>query len=175
MMARVALIEKTLPNKPTNRETKEPADYHSERYRQIEELIDICRELNERPDEAKELIAVVAKLRAKLKRVKDAHANLKASRSGVDFSIIKNLNMEAWDLWLAYRQKTKRRRYSTDMKAKELATLPPDAQMKCVRFSADNEYAGLFPERFKLGGGKKSYYDELREGIDRLNQEPESC
>ena len=90
-----------------------------------------------------------------------------------DFSKIENLNMEAWDIWQAYRRKTKRKKYTTDMKARELAKLPSAAQAACVNHSIGNEYAGLFPDKFKLGGGKKSYYDELAEGIDKLNEQGE--
>ena len=59
------------------------------------------------------------------------------------------------------------------MKAKELAELPSAAQAVCVNHSIGNEYAGLFPDKFKLGGGKKSYYDELAEGIEKLNEQGE--
>ena len=46
-----------------------------------------------------------------------------------DWSSIEGLNLDAWDLWLAYRRKTKRRPYTTDMKAIELAVLTADEQL----------------------------------------------
>ena len=64
-----------------------------------------------------------------------------------DWSSIEGLNLDAWDLWLAYRRKTKRRPYTTDMKAIELAVLTADEQLECVNHSISNEYSGLFPDK----------------------------
>ncbi len=62
-------------------------------------------------------------------------------------SEVVGLNLDAWDAWITYRCKTKKKAYTTNMKATELARLPHDDQLKCVEYSIGNEYAGLFPDR----------------------------
>ena len=62
---------------------------------------------------------------------------------------IPNLNIQAWEKWLEYRKRRKLRTYTTNMMAEGLAELPPDKQEECIVHSIKNEYAGLFPEKFK--------------------------
>jgi len=85
-----------------------------------------------------------------------------------DYQSVENLNHEAWEMWQAFRRKLKIRRYTTLMKARELAVLPESIQVECVNFSVSNSYYGLFPERFKVGsnGRKPTYAEQLKADID---------
>lgn len=77
------------------------------------------------------------------------------------------LNSEAWNQWIEYRKKAKLKSYKTDKVAKHLATFPPHVQQAAVNYSCvQNEYSGLFPERFLNGaknGTAKKYdpYEQL--------------
>ncbi len=61
---------------------------------------------------------------------------------------ITNLNQGAWDEWVAYRKVAKLKPYKTNAKAKALAKHSHEIQQMAVNHSIENEYAGLFPERF---------------------------
>ena len=59
---------------------------------------------------------------------------------------VENLNIKAWDKWIAHRKLVKLKPYKTSLKMEELATLGThDEQMQIVMISMKNEYAGLFP------------------------------
>ena len=78
--ARVNLIEQTLPDKPVNPDTGAPIDYHSERYRQIEDLIAMFRALSKKvPPRNHKDICEITKLRRQITRITDRHARLKES------------------------------------------------------------------------------------------------
>lgn len=77
-----------------------------------------------------------------------------------------NLNHEAWQRWVAFRRKAGFRPYKTDETAKKLAEHPPDVQAAAVQHSIENQYQGLFPEKFtggkNAGTSKKfSVWDQL--------------
>ncbi|MFT5450848.1 MAG: hypothetical protein ACI9N9_000328 [Enterobacterales bacterium] len=59
---------------------------------------------------------------------------------------VENLNIKAWDKWIAHRKLVKLKPYKTSLKMEELATLGThNEQMQIVMISMKNEYAGLFP------------------------------
>ena len=62
---------------------------------------------------------------------------------------VDGLNLEAWEMWIDYRRKAHIRKYTTDLKAKELAKLSHDDQLSCVEYSISNQYTGLFPDRIQ--------------------------
>jgi hypothetical protein len=66
------------------------------------------------------------------------------------------LNLDAWSEVVAHRKLLGLKKYKSDRMAKKLATLPHDLQMKCVQYSLDNEYAGIFPDRFKNENDKRN-------------------
>jgi len=68
-----------------------------------------------------------------------------------------NLNIDAWDLWIAHRKKVKLKAYKTDLKMKELATMGNhDEQLQIVMISMKNEYAGLFPLKINNSSSTKT-------------------
>jgi len=70
---------------------------------------------------------------------------------------VENLNVEAWDKWLAYRKLAKLKAYKTN------ATLGNyEEQMQIVMISINNEYAGLFP----LKNNSQSNVDILQKSSD---------
>lgn len=57
-----------------------------------------------------------------------------------------NLNIEAWDKWIAFRKLAKFRKYKGDATMKKLAKMGSFSdQLKIVQNSIDSEYQGLFP------------------------------
>lgn len=84
-----------------------------------------------------------------------------------DFESIDNLNMKAWEKWLAYRQSTNKAKYKTTGRAKALAKLPHEMQMLCVESSIDQMYVGIFPESFNGKASKKlTYAEQLKADMD---------
>lgn len=89
------------------------------------------------------------------------------------------LNLEAWDRWLEFRRKAGFKPYKTDEKAKSLAQHPPDVQAWAVQHSIENQYQGLFPEKFPGGtngknrrsgnhGGHQTTAQRMQENFARL-------
>ena len=64
------------------------------------------------------------------------------------------LNLEAWERWLEFRRKSGFKAYKTDDMAVKLSRYPPDVQVAAVQHSIENQYQGLFPEKFT--GGKNA-------------------
>lgn len=58
------------------------------------------------------------------------------------------LNLEAWDRWIAFRAKAKFKPYKTPETAVMLSRYPPEVQAAAVQHSIENQYQGLFPEKF---------------------------
>ena len=58
------------------------------------------------------------------------------------------LNLDAWFAWLAYRKKRKLANYTTDNVIKKLIVLDFEKQAECIQSSIDQNYNGLFPEKF---------------------------
>lgn len=83
-----------------------------------------------------------------------------------DAALPPGLNVEAWNQWIEYRKKAKLKKYKTDKVAKHLATFPPAVQQLAVNYSCvQNEYSGLFPERFMTGGknGAQAKHDPWKQ------------
>jgi hypothetical protein len=59
-----------------------------------------------------------------------------------------NLNVEAWGEWITYRKKRKLAEYATERVMKKLSALSYDSQAACVQSSIDQNYNGLFPDKF---------------------------
>ena len=76
-----------------------------------------------------------------------------------DWSKIENLNMEAWELYLAYRHEVlDKPKYKIDTRARLLAEYPHDVQMEAVVMTCETagDWTGLFPQRiFNLQTGKR--------------------
>lgn len=58
------------------------------------------------------------------------------------------LDIENWKKWIAFRRAAKYKKYKTDSAMNNLASYTKDVQQKAVKHSMDNEYQGLFPEKF---------------------------
>jgi hypothetical protein len=78
------------------------------------------------------------------------------------------LNLEAWGRWLEFRRKAGFKPYKTDETAKSLAQHPPDAQAAAVQHSIENQYQGLFPEKFT--GGPNGKTKQPREHLTPLQR-----
>ena len=75
---RVNLIEMTLPLKRIDPETGEPADYQSEHYLHIEELIAMYRALSRKvPPRNHKDVCEIINLRRQVSRITDKHERLK--------------------------------------------------------------------------------------------------
>ncbi len=61
---------------------------------------------------------------------------------------ITNLKESAWAEWITFRKLAKLKPYKTNAKAKALAKYSHEIQQQAVDHSIENEYAGLFPEKF---------------------------
>ena len=61
-----------------------------------------------------------------------------------------NLNTEAWIKWLDHRRRNRKPAYKTNKMAEDLAILSHSKQAECVDYSITREYAGLFPDKFKV-------------------------
>lgn len=59
------------------------------------------------------------------------------------------LNLDAWNRWIDFRKEMGFPKYKRLGIQKKLAEIPPDKQAECVEHSIDNNYQGLFPEKFK--------------------------
>jgi hypothetical protein len=82
------------------------------------------------------------------------------------------LNIEAWNEWIKHRREGNKPVYKTNLKAIELSVLTHEQQLECVRHSIGNEYTGLFPDKFKEGGGpkKQSWNEELAANAASLDE-----
>ncbi len=63
------------------------------------------------------------------------------------------LNLEAWLRWIAFRRQAKMKKYApvtVKSRTKQLCQLSYERQAEIIKYSIDNGYAGLFPDR---GGG----------------------
>lgn len=94
------------------------------------------------------------------------------SLSGADAPTLPDgLNLEAWNRWLDFRRKAKFTPYKTDEKAKSLAQHPPDAQAWAVQHSIENQYQGLFPEKYPGGkNGKDKQPSEHKTAAQRTQE-----
>lgn len=71
-------------------------------------------------------------------------------------SLPAGLNLHAWDQWIKFRKKAGLKKYQTNATANKLARYPPAVQAQAVKHSIENEYQGLFPERFSGGNSERS-------------------
>src|SRR5690606_3928893 len=82
-------------------------------------------------------------------------------------------NLEAWNRWLEFRKKMKFKSYKTNDMANKLARYPPEIQAQTVQHSIEQNYQGLFPNKFANGGSnakpskKYSIWDDLPGPTDR--------
>ena len=54
----------------------------------------------------------------------------------------------AWESWIGYRKKRRLPKYKTDRVLINLLRYPAEAAIKAIDHSLNNEYAGIFPEKF---------------------------
>jgi hypothetical protein len=76
------------------------------------------------------------------------------------------LNLRAWERWQEFRRKLRLKPYQTDEMAVKLSRYPPDVQAAAVQHSIENQYQGVFPEKFsgeKNAAARKKYsvWDQL--------------
>ena len=103
----------------------------------------------------------------------------------LEIELPNNLNMIAWDKWIAFRKKAKFKKYKTDAVMKKLSTNDFDIQDLIVQQSIDNEYQGLFAlkgnnnERFTGNnqgtGQKKSAVERVNERNNLKYGQPDEC
>jgi hypothetical protein len=92
-------------------------------------------------------------------------------------SIVIDLNIKAWELWVEFRKEAKFKKYKTDAPMKKLSKMGTfDEQLLIVQQSIDNEYQGLFPLRKSNGqhqsnGKKLSAYERARAANAEYRQE----
>jgi hypothetical protein len=75
-----------------------------------------------------------------------------ARQTEIDWSAISGLDLESWNVWLAYRRKAGHKRYVDDRMAKRLAPYPREVQAAAIDESITQQYTGLFPEKVKPNG-----------------------
>lgn len=78
--------------------------------------------------------------------------------------VVDNLNIDAWDKWIAFRRKAKFKAYKTDATKIKLAGMGNyEEQMLIVQNSIDLEYQGLFPLKVNNSAASK---DVLQDSAD---------
>ncbi len=121
------------------------------------------------PDKSRRVPTVPA-LKQKQKQIRKRPSGEGARSRARPWHEVENLNLEAWQTWLADRRARRLPLYKTTREAKKLAKLPHDEQMKCVEYSLDR-YIGLFPEnQSSKGGHRKSYAERIAEDLAKLEQ-----
>ena len=84
--------------------------------------------------------------------------NVLVAESGVTL----NLNMEAWDKWVAFRKLAKFAKYKTDATMLKLSKMGSyKDQMQIVQNSIDAQYQGLFALKGNNNGSTKSTSQKL--------------
>jgi hypothetical protein len=90
---------------------------------------------------------------------------------------------DVWARWLTYRATRCTPAVTfegAEMSLRRLAELPPDFAVRCIETSIANGWKGLFPDRFKRGGGGGSrgyrsrhdeITDEIQEALEGLTDE----
>jgi hypothetical protein len=121
--------------------TQKPLSFslHPDNHAYIEAVVAKQKETNHRYNRSTYMDDLITHLRTKAKPKPKAKNQLVATE-------VDNLNIKAWDKWVAHRKLVKLKPYKTSLKMEELATLGThDEQMQIVMISMKNEYAGLFP------------------------------
>ena len=70
-----------------------------------------------------------------------------------DWKAVENLDLEAWEIWLAHRRaEYGKAPYKTTRVATMLARFPADVQRAAVQQSMEKNWQGLFPEKVNANG-----------------------
>ena len=93
----------------------------------------------------------------------------KRGASALDYGQVENLNLEAWELWQAFRREQGFGKYKTLATAKKLATYPAAIQLATITESIEQCWQGLFPEKVSAQSSKisaaGSLYDQQTERL----------
>ena len=153
---------------------------HPDNIAYIEAAVLKQKEANHRYSRSMYLDDLITHLRTKVKAKQKAVSELDLT----DYP--DNLNIAAWQKWVAFRKKVKFKAYKTNATMKKLAKMGShDDQMQIVQNSIDDQYQGLFAlkgnsnERFNGNNKSSGQKESSHERIKRENQlkygQPDEC
>ena len=126
---------------------------HPDNHAYIEAIVAKQKETNHRYNRSMYMDDLITHLRTKAEAKPKAKTKLQVFAANIP----DNLDIVAWDKWIAFRRDAKFKKYKTDAAMKKLAKCNFDDQMKIVQQSIDNEYQGLFPlKKNNSASGKTS-------------------
>jgi len=73
-----------------------------------------------------------------------------------DWSSIKNLDLDWWQIWLAHRRAERHRPYKTTRVAEALAKFPQETQRLAIEQSMAKGWVGLFPEKINAENSRRA-------------------
>ena len=113
---------------------------HPDNHAYIEAVVLKQKETNHRYNRSMYMDDLITHLRTKAA----AKPKVKTELAVLDIEYPDNLDVAAWNKWIAFRKQAKFKKYKTDAAMKKMAKCDFNDQMKIVQQSIDNEYQGLF-------------------------------
>lgn len=131
---------------------------HPDNHAYIEAVVAKQKETNHRYNRSMYMDDLITHLRTKA----EAKPKAKTELAVLDIKLPDNLDIVAWDKWIAFRKEAKFKKYKTDAAMKKLAKCDFNDQILIVQQSIDNEYQGLF----ELKGSKQASKDIIQDSSD---------
>ena len=138
---------------------------HPDNHAYIEAVVLKQKETNHRYNRSMYMDDLITHLRTKAKPAK------KAKNEVAEVIYPMQLNVYAWELWVAFRKTAKFKAYKSDAPMKKLIKMGDgDEQLLIVQQSIDNEYQGLFALKGNNNGHQSaSKKESSHERIKREN------